>query len=156
MTVLDGYGNNGVKGVKSLEKAEIQEPTNEIFVNDQILNVNKTGSKIVEFYKDKCVFVTGATGFLGKILVEKLLRACNEIQTIYILIRDKKGKDIHTRMDEIYNDVVSESFRICTKTNHSGLFLALLALFVCITFTGIFQTCNLYRGIFTSRVITGD
>lgn len=82
--------------------------TNDIFIDDEILNVSKDGSKIVEFYKDKCVFVTGASGFLGKILVEKLLRACEDIQTIYILIRDKKGKDIHTRMDEIYNDVVSE------------------------------------------------
>lgn len=31
-------------------------------------------SSIQEFYKDATVFITGATGFLGKILVEKLLR----------------------------------------------------------------------------------
>lgn len=87
---------------------ELEVLTDEIFIEEEFLNVNKDGSEIVDFYKDKCVFVTGASGFLGKILVEKLLRACEDIQTIYILIRDKKGKDIHTRMDEIYNDVVSE------------------------------------------------
>lgn len=98
---------SAAKPAKSIvdEKA----PTEDIFVDEEILNVSKDGSKIVEFYKDKCVFVTGATGFLGKILVEKLLRACEDVQTVYILIRDKKGKDIHTRMDEIYGDVVSES-----------------------------------------------
>lgn len=31
-------------------------------------------SSIQEFYKDVTIFITGATGFLGKILLEKLLR----------------------------------------------------------------------------------
>lgn len=81
--------------------------TNEIFENKDLFNVPIKESKIVDFYRDKCVFITGATGFLGKILVEKLLRSCPDIQTIYILIRGKKGKDIHARMDEIYNNVVN-------------------------------------------------
>lgn len=93
--------DNGVDRVMEEEMV-----TDEIFVDETVLNVKTNGSKIVEFYRDKCVFVTGATGFLGKILVEKLLRASEDIQTIYILVRDKKGKDIHTRMDEIYGDVV--------------------------------------------------
>lgn len=65
------------------------------------------GSDVVEFFRDKCVFVTGASGFLGKVLVEKLLRTCKHIQTVYILMREKKGKDVSTRVDEIYSDVVS-------------------------------------------------
>lgn len=68
---------------------------------------SKEGSEIVEFFKQKCVLVTGATGFFGKLLVEKLLRTCDGIETIYILIRDKKGKDINDRMDELYSDIVS-------------------------------------------------
>lgn len=107
------YNGLRCKNSDDLNILEQEILTEDIFINEEILNVNKDGSKIVEFYKDKCVFVTGASGFLGKILVEKLLRACEDIQTIYILIRDKKGKDIHTRMDEIYNDVVSE---ICCKS----------------------------------------
>ncbi|RZC37887.1 NAD binding 4 and/or Epimerase domain containing protein [Asbolus verrucosus] len=62
------------------------------------------GSKIVEFYKGKNVFVTGATGFLGKLLVEKLLRACPDIDTVYILVRPKKGEDEHSRKDKVYAD----------------------------------------------------
>lgn len=31
-------------------------------------------SNISDFYRDKVVFVTGGTGFIGKIVVEKLLR----------------------------------------------------------------------------------
>jgi len=33
-------------------------------------------SGIAEFYKRKSVFITGATGFIGKQLVEKLVRSC--------------------------------------------------------------------------------
>lgn len=50
--------------------------------------------------------MTGGSGFLGKIIMEKLLRSC-EIDTIYVLIRSKKGKDIATRIEDIMNDVVS-------------------------------------------------
>lgn len=62
-----------------------------------------------QFYQNKAVFLTGGTGFLGKIVMEKLLRTC-QIDTIYVLIRSKKGKDIGTRMEDIMNDVVSQFF----------------------------------------------
>jgi fatty acyl-CoA reductase len=31
--------------------------------------------KIKEFFKDKKILLTGCTGFLGKVLVEKILRS---------------------------------------------------------------------------------
>lgn len=31
--------------------------------------------KLKEFYKDKIILLTGCTGFLGKVLVEKILRS---------------------------------------------------------------------------------
>jgi FlaA1/EpsC-like NDP-sugar epimerase len=60
-------------------------------------------SEIIEFYKNKSIFITGATGFLGKALIEKLLRSCNEIKSIYVLIRVKKGKSSQERLNEIIN-----------------------------------------------------
>ncbi|KAJ3651264.1 hypothetical protein Zmor_017314 [Zophobas morio] len=77
------------------------------------------GSKIAEFYKDKTVFVTGATGFLGKLLVEKLLRACPDIEAIYILVRPKKGEDEHTRVDKLYSDqIFSPLAKLYPKFQH--------------------------------------
>ncbi|XP_044260289.1 fatty acyl-CoA reductase wat-like [Tribolium madens] len=63
-------------------------------------------SQIADFYKEKNVFVTGATGFLGKLLVEKLLRACPDLGTIYILVRPKKGEDEHSRVDKLFSDPI--------------------------------------------------
>ena len=31
-------------------------------------------TEMERFYKDKVVFITGGTGFIGKVLLEKLLR----------------------------------------------------------------------------------
>lgn len=73
--------------------------------NEQF-NIPTEGSEIVEFFKGKCVFITGATGFLGKLLVEKLLRTCKDIKAVYIFVREKKGKDINTRICELYEDIV--------------------------------------------------
>ncbi|XP_014245937.1 fatty acyl-CoA reductase wat-like [Cimex lectularius] len=59
------------------------------------------GSEIVEFYKGKHVFITGATGFIGKLLVEQLLRKC-EPEMLYLLIRSKKGSDPQQRLQEMF------------------------------------------------------
>jgi hypothetical protein len=49
--------------------------------------------KIREFFSGKNVLVTGATGFCGKVLVEKLLRSCEDIGKVYVLIRKKKNSE---------------------------------------------------------------
>lgn len=69
---------------------------------------------IPEWFAQRHVFVTGATGFMGKVLVEKLLRCCVNIEKIYILIRPKRGKSSKERLEEFINTPVS----ISLKTNH--------------------------------------
>lgn len=58
-------------------------------------------SEISDYYKNKSIFITGATGFLGKALIEKLLRSCYDLNKIYVLVRHKKGKTPTQRLDEI-------------------------------------------------------
>lgn len=60
-------------------------------------------SNIQEFFKNKSVFITGGTGFLGKLIVNKLIRSCPQIKHIYLLIRDKKGKSANERLGDIFD-----------------------------------------------------
>lgn len=58
-------------------------------------------SVVKEFFSKKNIFITGATGFVGVTLLEKILRSVPDVGTIYLLIREKKGKTIQERLDEI-------------------------------------------------------
>lgn len=55
---------------------------------------------------------------MGKVLIDKLLRTCPNIENIYLLIRKKKGKDIHTRIEELFDDPVSEDLWTCQVVDH--------------------------------------
>jgi thioester reductase-like protein len=53
---------------------------------------------IKDFYKDKVMLITGTTGFLGKVLLEKIIRAAHEFKLIYVLVRPKRGTSIMDRV----------------------------------------------------------
>ncbi|KAL1433478.1 hypothetical protein MTO96_001844 [Rhipicephalus appendiculatus] len=59
-------------------------------------------SPIEHFFRDKAVFITGGTGFLGKILIEKLLRSCSGVKTVYVLLRAKDGIQPSDRLKEMF------------------------------------------------------
>uniref|UniRef100_A0A8C6T5B0 Fatty acyl-CoA reductase n=1 Tax=Neogobius melanostomus TaxID=47308 RepID=A0A8C6T5B0_9GOBI len=58
-------------------------------------------SSIPEYYAGKSVLITGATGFMGKVLVEKLLRSCPEVKALYILVRPKAGQSMQQRVSDM-------------------------------------------------------
>lgn len=56
---------------------------------------------IPEFFAGQEIFITGGSGFIGKVLIEKLLRSCPDIRTIFILLRSKKEKSADERLKAI-------------------------------------------------------
>ncbi|XP_038220022.1 putative fatty acyl-CoA reductase CG5065 [Zerene cesonia] len=58
---------------------------------------------VAEYYANKTVFITGATGFMGKVMIEKMLRCCPEVKKIYMLMRPKKGQGTKERLDDFIN-----------------------------------------------------
>nr|XP_023023646.1 fatty acyl-CoA reductase wat-like [Leptinotarsa decemlineata] len=70
-------------------------------------------SGIKDFYLYSKVFITGGTGFMGKILVEKLLRS-TEVSMLYLLIREKRGKTAHQVLDLLLQDKIFNKMKeIC-------------------------------------------
>lgn len=61
---------------------------------------------IKDFYDDSTILVTGGTGFLGKVLIEKILRTCLNVQCVYILLRTKKGLSSDQRYAELIQNPV--------------------------------------------------
>ncbi|XP_076818620.1 fatty acyl-CoA reductase 1-like isoform X2 [Clavelina lepadiformis] len=70
---------------------------------------NKPG--IPEFFAGKTVALTGATGFIGQLLIEKLLRSCPDIKGLILLIRSKKGKSITERLQKIIEPPIFDKLR---------------------------------------------
>lgn len=64
---------------------------------------------VQEYYKDKTIFITGASGFMGKVLVEKLLYSCHELKEIIIICRPKRGKSPESRLEEMFKLPVGTS-----------------------------------------------
>jgi alcohol-forming fatty acyl-CoA reductase len=62
---------------------------------------------IQEFFKDKTLFITGGAGFMGKVLLEKLLYSCSDLKEIIILVRPKRGKTGEQRVQEFAQVPVS-------------------------------------------------
>ncbi|XP_037945170.1 putative fatty acyl-CoA reductase CG5065 [Teleopsis dalmanni] len=65
-----------------------------------------------DFYDDAVIFVTGATGFVGKTLLEKLLWSFPQVRCIYILIREKNGKSVNARFHEFQQHKIFERIRL--------------------------------------------
>ncbi|KAH9723824.1 putative fatty acyl-CoA reductase 4 [Citrus sinensis] len=69
---------------------------------------------VLQFLKDKTILVTGATGFLAKIFVEKILRIQPNLKKLYFLIRagdDKSAKQC------MFREVIEKDlFRVLRDT----------------------------------------
>lgn len=57
-------------------------------------------------FAKRTLFVTGASGFLGKVLLEKLLRKAPDVKKIYVLMRPKNGVDSTRRLEELFSSPV--------------------------------------------------
>ncbi|XP_034234854.1 putative fatty acyl-CoA reductase CG5065 isoform X2 [Thrips palmi] len=70
-----------------------------------------SASPVSDFYRGRSVLITGATGFMGKVLVEKLLRSCPEVSTLYLLMRPRRGVDARHRLDDLLNTTIFDELR---------------------------------------------
>ncbi|XP_062555938.1 fatty acyl-CoA reductase wat-like [Armigeres subalbatus] len=72
-------------------------------------------NRILSMYKDATILITGGTGFLGKILLEKVLR-CLEVKKVFLLIRRKDDMSAQERLVKLMQDSVFEKARSFYRT----------------------------------------
>ncbi|KAH9522304.1 hypothetical protein DERF_005890 [Dermatophagoides farinae] len=64
-----------------------------------------------EFYDGQSVFITGGTGFVGKVLIEKLLYEFPTMGNIYVMLRPKSGQLIRRRLEKLTECQVFDRIR---------------------------------------------
>ncbi|XP_046422619.1 putative fatty acyl-CoA reductase CG5065 isoform X1 [Neodiprion fabricii] len=74
-------------------------------------------TSIPAFYAGRSIFITGGTGFMGKVLIEKLLRSCPAVEEIFLLMRPKKNSTIDARLKEMLTSPLYDKLK---KTNPSA------------------------------------
>ncbi|KAI4311359.1 hypothetical protein MLD38_036263 [Melastoma candidum] len=85
------------------------------------------GIGMVEFLTGKSYFITGATGLLAKVFIEKVLRSSPMVGKIYVLIRAKDEKTAFRRLkEEIIDCQVFHHQRQKYGDNYEGFMLSKL------------------------------
>ncbi|XP_074284667.1 fatty acyl-CoA reductase 2, chloroplastic-like [Silene latifolia] len=65
---------------------------------------------IVDFFEHKTIFITGSTGFMGKVFVEKILRVVPTVKKIYLLMR---AHDAETAIQRLKTQIIdSKLFKV--------------------------------------------
>lgn len=61
---------------------------------------------VKSFYKNKNIFLTGGSGFVGVSYIEKVLRSMPDVGSIFVLLRARKGQNIQERLETIKSNSV--------------------------------------------------
>ncbi|CAB4313725.1 unnamed protein product [Prunus armeniaca] len=73
---------------------------------------------ILGYLQNKTILVTGATGFLGMVFVEKILRVQPDVKKLYLLLR---ASDTKSATDRMQNQIIGkELFRVLREKWGAG------------------------------------
>ncbi|KAK6941971.1 Fatty acyl-coenzyme A reductase, NAD-binding domain [Dillenia turbinata] len=81
------------------------------------------GIGIVKFIKGKKFLITGATGFLGKVLIEKILRTVPDVGKIFLLIN---AKNKEAAMERLKGEIINSALFKCLQQTHGRSYQAFM------------------------------
>ncbi|KAK1367385.1 Fatty acyl-CoA reductase [Heracleum sosnowskyi] len=97
----------------------VLEKDSESLTNGQLSSKMHEGLGIIDFFGGKKLLITGATGFLAKVLVEKILRKMPEVDKMYLLI---KAKDKEAAMERLMKEIVNTKLFECLREKQGTFF----------------------------------
>uniref|UniRef100_A0A8R7PMK1 Fatty acyl-CoA reductase n=1 Tax=Triticum urartu TaxID=4572 RepID=A0A8R7PMK1_TRIUA len=74
---------------------------------------------VVGYFRGKSILITGSTGFLGKVLVEKILRVQPDVKKLYLLIRAPDAESAKLR---IQTEIIGREIFHVLKEKHGVRF----------------------------------
>ena len=77
---------------------------------------------VVESFAHKRVLITGVTGFLGKAILEKILRETPDVSRVYLLVRSSTSLSAHERcMADVFDSSLFDFVftKLCVWINFS-------------------------------------
>ena len=99
---------------------EVAQNTANQVLNQIQSHAPQAGSlNIRKFYEGKNVLLSGCTDFLGKVILEKLMRTCPEINKFYIMVRAKRNKE---PFDRIKNEILNSYVFSVVKKQHQDFY----------------------------------
>ncbi|KAG8046963.1 hypothetical protein GUJ93_ZPchr0008g14139 [Zizania palustris] len=73
---------------------------------------------VVSYFQGRSILITGSTGFLGKVLVEKILRVQPDVRKLYLLVR---ANDVQSATRRLQNEVTGkEIFQVLKEKRGVG------------------------------------
>ncbi|GAB4851490.1 hypothetical protein Ancab_030892 [Ancistrocladus abbreviatus] len=126
--INSGHGAAMMDTSSSLVLSPNGKPSGELAVKELVsyggsLVQVQAGIGIVKFLGGKAFFVTGATGFLAKVFIEKLLRTVPDVGKIYVLI---KAKNKDAAFKRLISEIINAEIFKCLQQIHGKSFEAFM------------------------------
>ncbi|KAB8095330.1 hypothetical protein EE612_023017 [Oryza sativa] len=83
---------------------------------------------IAERFRDRSILITGSTGFLAKMLVEKILRVQPEVRKLYQLVR---APDAAAAEERVLTEVVGKGLFDVLRKQHGAAFYSFIKKKIC-------------------------
>ncbi|CAN6175316.1 unnamed protein product [Urochloa humidicola] len=76
-------------------------------------------AKVAGCFKDRTILITGSTGFLGKLLVEKILRVQPGVKKLYLLVR---AQDDAAAEERVLHEIIGKEVFSVLREKHGADF----------------------------------
>ncbi|KAG9449622.1 hypothetical protein H6P81_009587 [Aristolochia fimbriata] len=109
------FSPNGNDNPEELIGVRDSKPYNVGTATTLMEDSNEGGIGILPFLKGKRILITGATGFLGKVLIEKILRTAPDVGEIFVLI---KAQSRNAAMNRVKKEIINTELFKCLQELH--------------------------------------